>query len=439
MREVIIVLYFLIILIVGVVSFNKIKSDSDFFVAGRSAGVVEISGSLLASILGSSAIIGSVDFAYNVGWAGSFFMLCGAFGLALLYPMVKYLKHFKGYNLPNLLGNFYGSEVQRISSFIIPIAWIGIVASQIIGAAKIISIISSFSYAQGVWISGIVFIVYTILGGQFSIIKTDVAQLLFILIGIVLTYFYVTDEPLNYVPRGFINEKFSYIDLFIMMLTYSTTYLVGPDIYSRLFCAKDEFVMKKSILITVVILIPLGFILATLGIYGAQFFDSIGNNSVLLLIADTKLPIYLSLILYLGLLSAVISSADTTLLTASSLFTQGVIGDLKNKRAIFISRIFTVVFGVFAIAIALRMKFILPTLFIALTIYSGAFIIPTFVGMLGFRAHKNVVLTAIIVGGIFATIGKFYPGNTGKFILIGAFILNGLILFIGSKCYKKIN
>ena len=203
--------------------------------------------------------------------------------------------------------------MQRISSFIIPIAWLGIVASQIMGAAKIITIISTFTYIEGVWLSGFVFIVYTILGGQFSIIKTDIIQLIFILLGLLVVFFYISSEPLTKEALPLINHKFGYIDLLVMILTYSTTYIVGPDIYSRLFCAKNEKTMKMSILIAIVVLIPLGFILAKLGIYGAEMFTDVGKNSVLLMIADSKLPNILSFLLYLALLSAVISSADTTL------------------------------------------------------------------------------------------------------------------------------
>lgn len=436
MREIILILYFFIVVIVGFISFGQIKNNKDFFIAGKNAGVYQVAGSLLASILGSSAILGSVDFAYDVGWAGSWLMLCGALGLLILYPLTKFIKNFQGYNLPDLLGNFYGEEVQRISSFIIPIAWLGIVASQIMGAAKIITIISTFTYIEGVWLSGFVFIVYTMLGGQFSIIKTDMIQLIFILLGLLVVFFYISSEPLTKEALPLINHKFGYIDLLVMILTYSTTYIVGPDIYSRLFCAKNEKTMKMSILIAIVVLIPLGFILAKLGIYGAEMFNDVGKNSVLLMIADSKLPNILSFLLYLALLSAVISSADTTLLTASSLFTQGLIKNLKSEKAVFISRVLTAVFGVGAIIIALKMKYILSTLLMALTIYSGAFIIPTFVGMFGYRARKEVVITAIVVGGFVATLGKYYPGNTGKYIAIAAFILNGLILYFGKKLVK---
>ena len=56
-------------------------------------------------------------------------MLCAALGLTGLYPLTKYIKNFKGY-LPNMLGNFYGGrKSKKFHLFIIPIAWLGIIAS----------------------------------------------------------------------------------------------------------------------------------------------------------------------------------------------------------------------------------------------------------------------------------------------------------------------
>ncbi len=435
MNELILFFYFFIVIIIGILSFKKVKNNSDFFVAGKKAGVLQVSGSLLASILGSSAIIGSVDFAYISGWAGSSLMLCAAFGLILLYPLTNYIKNFKGYNLPNMLGNFYGEEVQKISSLLIPVAWLGVIASQIMGAAKIITILSSFTYTQGVCISGAVFIFYTILGGQLSIIKTDFVQLIFILLGIILTFSYIAPEPISETVPQFINENFTYLDLFIMILTYSTTYLVGPDIYSRLFCSKNEKVMKNSIIVSVCFLIPLAYIFARIGIYGSQIFESsqVGKESVLLMIADKKLPHFISFSLYFGLLSAVISSADTTLLTASSLAAQVFLEDLKSKKSIFITRILTIILGIAAVIISLKMKYILSTLLLALAVYSGAFIIPVLVGIFGFRTRKEVVISAIILGGITALTGKLYGGDIGNFLAAGAFLINGGILYLGNK------
>ncbi|MDP0493143.1 MAG: sodium:solute symporter family protein, partial [Fusobacterium sp. JB021] len=203
----------------------------------------------------------------------------------------------------------------------------------------------------------------------------------------------------------------------------------------RLFCAKDDKVMKKSIIITVLVLLPLAYILTRIGIYGQEIFSNtdVASNSILLLIAKTKLPNIVSVTLYFALLSAVISSADTTLLTASSLFTQVFTKDLHNQKSIFFTRILTVIFGIFSILIAIKMKYILSTLLSALAIYSGAFIIPTFAGLFGFRAKEKVVILAILTGGIIALIGKKYGGDIGNYISISAFFINALILYIGKK------
>lgn len=427
-------LYFLGILAIGYNSFKKIKDSSHFFVANKEANVFQVTGSLLATILGSSAVLGSVSFAYNSGWAGIWLLLCGALGLLALLPLIKKFEKFKGYNLPELLGSFYGEEIRILSSFIISIAWIGIVAAQIMGAAQIIGIFTSISYSNAVIISGVIFIIYTILGGQFSIIKTDCIQLLFILLGIIACFLFISNLDITYNAPNVFNEKFGYTDLFVLVLTYSSTFFVGPDIYSRIFCAKDSSVAKKSIIVSIIILIPLAFILAKIGIYAAGTFPNLASGqSPLLHVAANTLPKSVSLLLYFGLLSAVISSADTSLLTASSIFTEIFTKSLKNIKSIKLTRVFIGIFGLFSILVALKLKFILSSLLLALSVYSGALIIPCFAGILGYRFKKFYVLSAIIMGGAIALFGKIYGGANSNHILILAFCINAIILITGRK------
>jgi SSS family solute:Na+ symporter len=438
MNAIILGLYFIGILIIGGYSYKKIKGSKDFFIAGKNAGVREITGSLLATVLGSSAIIGSVNFSYTNGWAGAWFMLCASFGLLLLLPLIDRLEKYKSYNLPELMGKFYGSEVKKLSSIIIPIAWIGIVAAQIMGSAKIVSVFVDMNYGTAVVISGIVFIAYTFLGGQFSIIKTDFIQFIFIILGVVLTFFFMISKGGELNGLGLLNEKFSSLDLFIMILTYSSTFLVGPDIYSRIFCAKDGETAKKAVKLSIGILIPLGFLLAAIGVYvSSNYGVEVGNTSVLMFLADKVLPLPLVILLYFGLLSAVISSADTTLLTAASTFTQVFIKDLRDENAIKVTRVMIIIFGVLSILVALKFLFILPTLLLALAVYSGAFIVPCLMGIFGYRCSKYYALGAIILGGSLALYGKLSGGTTGNLIIISSFVLNFLVMMSGKR--KKIS
>ncbi|MEI6856554.1 sodium:solute symporter family protein [Psychrilyobacter sp.] len=431
MNQIILSLYFFIVIFIGYSSYKKIRGSKDYFIAGKNAGVREVAGSLLATVLGSSAIIGSVNFSYANGWAGSWFMLCAALGLLGLLPLVNKLNKYNSYNLPELLGEFYGDEVKNLSSVIIPIAWIGIVAAQIMGSAKIISIFVDMNYSTAVIISGLVFIAYTFLGGQLSIIKTDFIQFIFIIAGIILCFTYILKDGGNMRGMGLINEKFGSLDLFIMILTYSSTFLVGPDIYSRIFCARDEKTAKQAIKLSIVILIPLGFILAGIGVYASSNYGiDIVNGSVLMFLADRVLPQPIVILLYFGLLSAVISSADTTLLTASSTFAQVFMKDLREENAIRLTRVFVLIFGLFSILIALNFTFILPTLLLALAVYSGAFIVPCLAGILGYRCEKKYAILGILLGGGLALYGKLMGGTAGNMVIISSFLINFIVLTI---------
>src|SRR5659263_23021 len=144
--KIIIAVYFIVVIAVGVYSFFKIKTPADYYISGKRAGLIPVSGSLLATILGGSAILGTIELSQSIGWAALWFLCSAAFGLFLLVPISKYVNRFGHFTLPELLGTFYGKKAEIISSIIIPIAWIGIIAAQIIAAAKILGGLGFVSY-----------------------------------------------------------------------------------------------------------------------------------------------------------------------------------------------------------------------------------------------------------------------------------------------------
>ena len=92
--------------------------------------------------------------------------------------------------MPEILGKLYGPKAQTIASVIIPIAWIGIVAVQIIAAAKILAGLGFLSYNQSAVLSGLVFITFTLFGGQIGILKTDTLQSAILLVGLLVVFIY---------------------------------------------------------------------------------------------------------------------------------------------------------------------------------------------------------------------------------------------------------
>ena len=243
--KIIILVYFVAVLAVGIYSYFKIKTPADFYISGKRAGLISVTGSMLATILGGSAILGTIELSKARGWPAIWFLCSAAFGLFLLIPLIKNINKTGHFTMPELLETFYGRKAKQIASVIIPVAWIGIVAVQIIAAAKILAGLEFISYNQSAVLAGLVFIIFTLVGGQIGILKTDTLQSVILLAGLFVVFLFSfinhNLKPVEtFCTDALFNQSFRPVDLIILILTYSTTFVIGPDIYSRVFCAKNE-------------------------------------------------------------------------------------------------------------------------------------------------------------------------------------------------------
>jgi SSS family solute:Na+ symporter len=138
-----------------------------------------------------------------------------------------------------------------------------------------------------------------------------------------------------------------------------------------------------------------------------------------------------------ALLSAVMSSADTTLLTASIIISDPISKGLDTNNSLLNTRLIILGLGGLSILLALEVTSIIQVLLIALAVFSGAFIVPTAAGLLGFRTSERKSTMAMAAGSILALAGKVYSlyGDRmiGNWIIISAFAVNALILFSGRK------
>ncbi len=421
---------------IGIYSFFKVKSIPDYYISGKRGTVWQVTGSLFATIMGGSAILGTIELSQKAGWAAWWFLssaAAGLFVLAFIVPKVSRLGH---YTLPEMIRLFYGQRAERTATLMIPFAWLGIIAVQIIAGAKVISSLGILNYTEGTILIGTVFIVYTLLGGQKSILKTDFVQALIILTGFITLFILKlkntdlsTVPPLT--PGALFNDSFTPTDLFFLLVTYSVTFVVGPDIYSRIFCARDEKVARTSVILTALLVIPVAFILTFLGVTASPEAGGATGNGFILP-GTSFLPPWALGLLAASLLSAVMSSADTTLLTSSMILSELISGNLEKKESLRNTRIIIVVMGAASILIATKVTSILNAMLISLSFFSGAFILPVIAGIAGWRVNRNLAFMAMIAGGVTALAGKVidnqFPGNWGNMLILAAFVINGILL-----------
>ena len=443
---VIITLYFLGMLAVGVVSRRKTKVADDFFVAGRKSSSLLITGSLLATIIGGSATVGMAGLGFKQGLTGAWWLLVGSIGLIFLgLFFARKIRNFALYTLPELIEKQYDRRVALAASFLIVISWIGITAAQIIAAGQILSILGMGSPVLWMLIFTAVFVTYTVLGGQYAIIRTDTLQTVIIFAGVFGGLALLLSRlggweglQSSLPPEQFafpLSSQFGGTDLLTLLLLVGLTYTVGPDMYSRLFCARDDKTARASTFWTALLIIPIAFAITLIGMGAAAMFPEIAPEQALPMVIKEVFSPLLGGIVLAALLCAVMSSADTTLLSASTILMVDIVGwfrpSLNREKVIPRSRWVIVLLGICSLITALALKGVISALLFAYTIYTTGVILPVIAGFFKSRLKVTPVgaLVALIGGGTTGLISKLMGI---KYLDLGALLLSILLLFLAS-------
>ncbi len=418
--------YLLGMILIGLFASWKAKGSAGFFVADRKGSFTLVAGSLVATILGGSSTIGMAGLGFSKGLPGAWWLLVGCVGLALGGLLLAgRVRRTGAYTLPEILGKRYGEGVRKAASVIILASWLGIIAGQIIAAGKILSVLfpaSSLSYL--IVLSGSVMIFYTILGGQYSVLRTDALQALLIIFGIILTLIVGMNAVGGYhalvrgLPDGFFsfpaNQKMSWTAIGKLALFVGTAYLVGPDIFSRFLSSKDETTARNSALTTAAVLALAAFGITGIGMMARALYPHIAAEQAFPQMVLRTLPGVLSPLVVAALLAAVMSSADTCLLTAGTILTSDILRgwvDLEaweDRRVLLVSRLFVLLVGAVSLGIALYVQGVIKSLLLGYTVFTSGLVLPAILALFPkrFPLTTGWLGTAIVLGGGIALGGK---------------------------------
>jgi len=449
---IIIIIYFMAMLAIGVVSRKKARQADDFFVAGRKGSSLFIVGSLLATIIGGSATVGMAGLGFQRGLTGAWWLLVGSVGLIFLgLFFAKKVRKFALYTLPELIEKQYDRRMAFASSVLIVIAWTGVIAAQIIAAGKIMGILEMGSPTLWMVIFSFVFIAYTVLGGQYSVLRTDFFQAVIIFggifagLGLLLSRLGGWDGLQSSLSPGMfafpVSSQFGGGDLISMLLVVGLTYVVGPDMYTRIFCARDDTTARASIFWTALLIIPIAFAITLLGMGAAVLFPEIKAEQALPMVITEVFSPVLGGIVLAALLCAVMSSADTTLLSASTILAVDIIGGLRSspdrENVLPRSRWLIVLLGIVSLVVALLLNGIISALLFAYTVYTCGVILPVMAGFFKSRLKVTAAgaLAALIGGGALGIVSKLVPV---KYLDLGALALSAVLLFLVSFIDNRI-
>jgi len=168
-----------IFVIIGFSTIFFIKDKSEnYFVAGRSLPLWVVTLTLGSQSLDSNALLGNADLSYKYHFFDGAVLPIGL-GLSLILNGLFLARHIHKENvltLPDVFAKKYGKVVEIMTSLSTITSFLFLLAGNLVGMATILSYLLGMGIEAGIWMSGLLVLIYTIAGGLFSVAYTDVVQ-----------------------------------------------------------------------------------------------------------------------------------------------------------------------------------------------------------------------------------------------------------------------
>ena len=316
--------------IFGIHYSKKFQGLNNYLVANRNVGTLSLTTSLVASALGTWILFGPAS-AATWGGIGAVigYSLGTAFPLFILIYLGKKFRNLfpKGKTLIEVVRLKFGKKLFKLILFL-TIFYMFIF---LIAELTAVSILVNYISGTPLWITALIVILssltYTLYGGLRASIFTDNIQFFVILILLLFSFFYLINA--NDFSFNFIKENKSillssnYLPNFTAGLTFfiavAATNLFHQGNWQRVYAAKNYNVLKKSLIISFLIIIPIVFFMGFSGLVAVS-----ENNNVIpdlaffsLILKEQSLAI--SVIIIILAISLTISSLDTLINAISSL------------------------------------------------------------------------------------------------------------------------
>lgn len=160
---------------VGAVLARFIDVPEDFYVMDRKAGGILIAGTLFASYMSASTMMGIAGIVYTEG-AAMWLVIYGSWPglvIGMLY-VGRRLRKLNNVTMPDFIGDRYQSELVRtVATLIMIVGLIGYGVIQLIGAGYLLADFIGIPYQQIVILFSIALLVFTVAGGMYSVVVTD--------------------------------------------------------------------------------------------------------------------------------------------------------------------------------------------------------------------------------------------------------------------------
>src|SRR4030088_1740762 len=260
-----VITYWVISVGIGLWAAMRVKNTADYAVAGRSLPLYIVTATVFATWFGSETVLGIPATFLREGMGG---VIADPFGSSLCLILVGLFFARPLYRMRLLtIGDFYrkryGRPVEMLTTLCIVISYLGWVGAQIKALGLVFSVVSEGAITPewGMVIGASTVLVYTMLGGMFSVAITDFIQMIIIVLGMLYIGWEVSGlaggvgtvvshaaaaGKFNILPAPELKDVLWFFAAWITMMLGS---IPQQDVFQRVQSAKTENIAARSAIV----------------------------------------------------------------------------------------------------------------------------------------------------------------------------------------------
>ncbi len=405
--------YLLVQVIVGSWAGRKIRSESDFLLGGRSIGYVFSVFTIFATWFGAEACIGSSANVFANGLAGARIEPLG-YTLALILCatlLAKRLREKSYTTLADFFSERYGQQVESLSVLILVPSTLIWTSAQILAFGQILHSITPLTFQNAVIVAVCVVVFYSMVGGFLGSVYADILQGTVVIAGLcmlfVMTVAYhgfdissafvlsSVRESLN-IPQ---DEILGRIDMWAIPILGS---LASQELIGRLLATRTPKIAKQASLAAAGLYLLVGSLPVLLGLMGPLFPLQINRaDEFLPSLAKFILPGSLHVIFIAAILSAILSTANSSLITVTGLLSHNLFKPIARTmrpwQVLWLNRVVLFCCGIVILLLALSADRIFDLLLLASSVGTAGVLVITLMGLWSsWGDHRAAIFTLVI-------------------------------------------
>jgi SSS family solute:Na+ symporter len=444
----VVVIYLLGMIAFGFWGKRRATTQSDFLVAGRRLGPMLYSGTMAAVVLGGASTIGGVGLGYQYGLSGMWLVVAIGVGILVLsLAFAGRIQRLRVYTVGQMLELRYGPGSSVLSGVVMWAYTLMLAVTSTIAYATIFAALLDLGKVPSILLGGTVVVIYSTLGGMWSITLTDFVQFVIKTVGI---FFLLLPIVLSRAGGWAGLQAALPVDAFSLtaigggtILTYFVIYtfglLIGQDIWQRVFTARSPGVARWAGTAAGVYCLLYGVAGAVIGMSAKVLLPDLdAADDAFAHVVEATLPTLLAGLVLAAALSAVMSTSSGALIATATVFGQDILGKLRGHAArgdehAGDSRWLVAGFGVVMIVIACLLQDVVAALTVAYDILVGGLLVPIIGGLVWRRGTGTGALAAMGIGTVATLVTMFVVGDlyANEPVYVG--LATGLVAYVAGS------